>query len=174
MTPRRDDDALSWDGDDDPTLDVVAAPEPEPVVESEPAVKPAPAALPDGFQAVGPGSETVGRVAPDGTVTMPGDREPMGNAMLITLGVLGGVYLLFTIGWVLSGSRLEFFSVLADVSGIAYTVGFVLAVLAPALWFLTAFVLTRGRPSWTRIVWLVGGVILLLPWPFLMLGVVGR
>ncbi len=178
MTPGRDDDALSWDGDDDPTLDVGAAPEADAVVGPDSAspapVEPEPAALPDGFHAVGPGSETVGRIAPDGTVTMPDEQAPMGNAMLVALGVFGGVYLLFTLGWVLSAGRLEFFSILAEVPDVAFVVGIVLAAAAPALWFVTAFVVTRGRPAWIRILWLAAGAVLLLPWPFLMLGVIGQ
>jgi hypothetical protein len=63
----RDDDALRWDGDDDPTLDVggVRAAAEEPL------------ALPDGFTAVGKDSDKVGRIEADGTVVMPGEHAPM-------------------------------------------------------------------------------------------------
>ncbi len=138
MTPGRDDDALSWSGDDDPTLDVGTshgdAEEPE---------ADAPLALPDGFTPVGRGSDTVGRIDVDGTVTMPGERVPMSNAMLISLGLFGGVYLLYVIGWIIGGLRLGGTAVFL-VSAVAYQFGLWLAVLSPVFWFVAVYVLTRS------------------------------
>ena len=51
---------------------------------------------------------------------------------------------------------------------------FWLAVLAPALWFGTVFLLTRRSAGWVRVVWLVAGAILLVPWPFITVGAVGQ
>jgi hypothetical protein len=179
----RDDDALRWDGDDDPTLDVGA----EPGAVPEPAGAPAAtAALPEGWNAVGRGSETVDRdadadldVRPEAADT--GDtgesrvREPMGNAELIALGVLGGFSLLYAVGWLIGGLRLQ------DVPRLEYLVTDVmyqgalwLAVMAPLLWFVTVMVVARRGRSWVRFAWLVAGVVLLLPWPFVMIGAVGQ
>ena len=58
-------------------------------------------------------------------------------------------------------------------SPIGYQVALWLAVAAPALWFVTAYVLTRGSKSWVRIVWLIAGLVVLVPWPFIMVGAVG-
>ena len=48
-----------------------------------------------------------------------------------------------------------------------------LAALASVLWFGAAWVLTRGKATWIRIVALIAGVALLVPWPFVMFGTVG-
>lgn len=96
----------------------------------------------------------------------------MSSAMLLLLGVVGGIYLLYSIGWVAGGLRLQplasFF--VADAMFLPW---FVLAVAAPALWFLTTLVLTRGRASWIRVSLLLLGVVLLVPWPFVTVGVIG-
>lgn len=160
VTLPRDDDALSWGGDDDPTLDTGS---------DRDAVAPA---LPKGFDAVGRGSETVGRLRSDGSVSMPDEPAPMGNAMLITLGVFGGVYLLFAIGWLIGGLRLQS-AALFVVSPAAYIPTFILAVLAAPVWFVTVLVTTRTKPAWLRTVWLLAGAALLVPWPFAMVGALG-
>jgi hypothetical protein len=164
MARGTDDDALAWDGDDDPTLDVGPAVT-EPSREGK--------ALPEGYTAVGKGSDDVGRVHADGSVTMPGGRQPMGNATLITLGILGGVYLLYAIGWIVGGLRLQGRAEYL-VTDVMYQASFWLAVLAPLLWFGTVFLLTMRSQPWVRFVWLIAGVALLLPWPFVLIGAVGR
>jgi hypothetical protein len=169
-TPR-DEDALRWDGDDDPTLEVASPPDPELGADSGNAAEPT--ALPDGFTAVGRGSAKVGRVHADGTVTMPGDRKPMGNATLIGLGILGGIYLLYAIGWLIGGLRLQGRAEYL-VTDVMYQGSLWLAVIAPLLWFGTVFLLTLHSKSWVRFAWLIAGMALLLPWPFVMIGAVGR
>ncbi len=163
------DDALSWGGDEDPTLDVgsTRAAETAAVPRTEPA------ALPDGFNAVGKGADGVGRIHSDGTVTMPADRRPLGNSALITIGVVGGIYLLYTIGWVIGGLRLQGAAQYL-VLDVMFQGSLWLAILAPALWFGTVFLLTRTARTWVRFVWLIAGVVLLVPWPFIMTGAVGR
>lgn len=174
MARGSDDDALAWGGDDDPTLDVGSKPAvAEPAAAPQPVGEPEPAALPKGYTAVGKGSGEVGRVDPDGTVTMPGERAPMGNATLITLGILGGIYLLFAIGWIVGGLRLQGRAEYL-VTDVMYQGSFWLAVLSPLLWFGTVFLLTVGSKPWVRFAWLVAGVALLLPWPFVMIGAVGQ
>lgn len=170
VTTGRDDDALSWDGDDDPTLDLGADREPEGEVT---------AALPEGYTAVGRGSDTVAAApanASDGSLGTDGTtagRTPMGNGALVGLGVLGGVYALYAIGWLIGGLRLQGRAQYL-VFDVMYQGSLWLAVLAPPLWFATTFLLTRGRRAWVRFAWLAAGVVLLLPWPFVMIGAVGR
>lgn len=168
MSNGRDDDALSWGGDDDPTLEVSGR-----AAASDAVQAPEPLALPDGFTAVGRGSADVGRVEPDGTVTMPGSRAPLSSGLLVTLGITAGAYLLFTIGWIVGGLRLQGTARFL-VSEVGYGLSFWLAVAAPALWFATVLLLTRTAKSWVRIVWLIGGLALLIPWPFVMVGAVGQ
>lgn len=148
------DDALTWDGDEAST--------------------PKDPALPRGWNAVGKGSGEVGRVEDDGTVTPADetDRPGISNAMLLVLGVVGGVYLLYTIGWVVAGLRLRpLASFLVDDA--MFLPWFVLAIAAPALWFLASWVLTKGKAGWIRIAVLIAGVVLLIPWPFVTVGVIG-
>jgi hypothetical protein len=170
VTAGRDDDALTWEGDEDPTLDVGA---------NSPGESPTLAA---GWNAVGKGSEAVDAPAGEtgtGDAEVPGPaeaaagRQPMGNALLITIGVVGGIFLLYTIGWIIGGLRLEGTAQFL-VSPVAYRFGFWLAVAAPAVWFATVFLLTRGSRAWVRIVWLLAGIALLVPWPFIMTGTVGQ
>lgn len=158
MSNARDDEALSWAGDDDPTLDG-----------GTPASAPA---LPDGFTPLGRGSDDVGHIESDGTITPAGERGPLSNAVLVTLGVLGGVYALYVIGWIIGGLRLQDTANFL-VSPVGYTAAFWLAIAAPLLWFITAFVLTRSAKAWVRIAALVAGLALLIPWPFILVGAVG-
>lgn len=142
--------------------------------------------------ALGPGSDRVRRERADGDVSEegPGDGaressgplEPeagptparaSGNAALIALGVLGGVYLLYTIGWIVGGLRLQD-SAMFLVSPAAYVPALWLAVCAPAIWFGSVLVLARKAGAWVRWLWLALGVVLLLPWPFVMIGAVGQ
>lgn len=146
------DDALSWDGDEDLPSD-----------------KPA---LPDGWNAVGKDSDSVGRVAEDGTVVEPADPRSLSTPMLLLVGIVGGIYLLYTVGWVIGGLNLQG-SASFLIPAVMYQVAFWAAVLAPALWFAAVWLLTRRSPSWVRALGFLGGILLLIPWPFVMTGVVG-
>ncbi|WP_036283251.1 hypothetical protein [Microbacterium luticocti] len=183
-TPPDDDEALRWDGDDEarPTLpagwhakgrgaDLVET-------EGEPAAGELTSTAADttAFDATTSDTAAADTAATGQTeATASGEPAPAGNAALIALGMLGGVYLLFTIGWVVGGLRLQPVAVRGLlVSPAAYIPAFVLAVLAPALWFVVTLVLTRRRAAWARFVWLAAGVLLLVPWPFVMVGAVGQ
>ncbi|MFP3590163.1 hypothetical protein SCB29_42120, partial [Paraburkholderia sp. SIMBA_055] len=50
----------------------------------------------------------------------------------------------------------------------------ILAILAPAVWFLVSLLGTRGKQAWQRFLWIGIGVFVLIPWPFVMVGVVGQ
>lgn len=163
MSTGRDDDALSW-GEEDPTLETGAPP------------------LPAGFTAVGRGSEavsapaTAAAAAPLSPSTERNeDAAPAAssNTALVTLGVFAGIYLLLSAGWIIGGLRLEPYARFL-VAQVGYQVSLWLAVLAPAIWFVTTVLLTRGAKAWIRILLLLLGALLLLPWPFIMLGVVGQ
>lgn len=125
----------------------------------------------------------VDRVSYAGDMTSRSDDAPAGHdadeeasgvsaAMLLFLGIVGGVYLLYTVGWIVAGLRLRpLASFLVD--DVMFLPWFFLAIAAPALWFLAAWVLTRGRAAWVRVAVLIAGVVLLVPWPFVTVGVVG-
>lgn len=174
MTSGRDDDALSW-GDDDPTLDVGASD----------TARDATLGLPAGYRAVGKGSRgadaETSAVEADARALLPAAGEPdaepetpdqLSNATLVFLGIFGGVYLLYAVGWLIGGLRLQD-AALFVVTPAMFQPALVLAVLAPVVWFLTTLHLTRGRATWLRVVWLVAGALLLVPWPFIGVGAVG-
>ncbi|WP_424935510.1 MULTISPECIES: hypothetical protein [Bacteria] len=183
------DDALRWDGDE-PVTDAPATAADAPAKSADagdvPSAEEEPS-LPAGWTAVGRGSEKV-RVAEAGsadaldsgrpaveavTAAEVSDERPgLGNASLISLGVIGGVYLLYAIGWAVGGSNLRP-SAKFLVTDAMYLPWMWLVILAPFLWFVAVWVLTRGRATWIRIVGLVIGVVLLIPWPFVMTGVLG-
>ncbi|WP_394289022.1 hypothetical protein [Microbacterium sp.] len=164
--PHDDDEALRWEGDE-------AAP---------------PTALPSGWHAVGKGSDAVTDAAP-ATNRAPAapDREPetggaqaarsaedfptdapaLGNVALVSLGLLGGIYLLYTVGWVIGGLRmLDAGAFLVPPAAVVPAVW--LGIAAPALWLGGTLLLTRRSAGWVRLVWLIAGVFLLVPWPFVM------
>lgn len=180
---RRDDDALSW-GDDDPTLDTGAggSRRDDPADVHERATDVSAPALPEGYTAVGRGSEATvpattaradqGRdgaganaAASDSSV----DAPQLGNVALVAMGMVSAAYLLFAVGWLIAGLRLQAVTGL-PVPGptlAAMTIG---AALAPVIWLGTVILLTRRSRIWLRFVWLVAGLVLLVPWPFLATG----
>ena len=156
MTSNRDNDALSWGGDNDPTL-VPGSVEPElaegwsiphstePVEQSDPSARQGSAAEP----------ETADAAAPD----------VAGSAALVFMGILAGVYLLYTIGWFIGAGRVS--TPLSDpVATFMFSLGTWLAVAAPIVWFAASFWLTGDRPR-TRLTWLLIGVVVLAPLPLL-------
>jgi hypothetical protein len=93
-----------------------------------------------------------------------GSGPQVGSTELVLLGVFGGAYLLYTLGWILTALRVE--NTAADPVGqFMFALGLWLAVLAPALWFGVTFALTRGRVP-LRFAWLAIGAVVLLPVPF--------
>jgi len=183
------DDALRWEGDE-PVTDAPAkaADAPAKGTSADAGAGEAPS-LPAGWTAVGRGSEKVriadgaSAVIADGAAVTPSpsaassaedadERQGLGNVSLISLGVIGGIYLLYAVGWAVGGSNLRP-SASFLVTDAMYLPWMWLVILAPFLWFVAVWVLTRGRATWIRIVGLVVGVVLLIPWPFVMTGVLG-
>lgn len=182
MSTPRDDDALSWGGDDDPTLDVGEKHAPtrktgaEPRVEAEPLepLQPeAPAAAP---VARHPESTAAEPAVAEATRPETGDdvdpdaehAAPLGNVGLVGIGMVAATFLLFAIGWLLAGFRLNGLGLpIPSVTVIALTIG---AALAPLVWFVAVLALTRNRRTWQRFLLLIVGIVLLVPWPFLSLG----
>ncbi|MGO1838089.1 MAG: hypothetical protein ACTH0E_01095 [Candidatus Microbacterium stercoravium] len=108
-----------------------------------------------------------------------GEDEPpagAGNVALVAYGVIGGIYALWTVGWVLGAMRLRarIEGATGAVADFMFLGSMVLAVAAPVVWFLVAIVGTRGKRPWQRFLWLGLGVLLLVPWPFVMVGVLGQ
>ena len=212
-----DDDALSWAGDDDPTLDVgerrvdeVAEPVQPVETTDRRSVAGDPSATSIDTEAARPASDdprasgvSVGdvdevsarEVAParsdtaharadadvdttGGVVTgsatgaatgSPADapREQMSSVALIAVSVLGGIFLLYTIGWFVSVQRIGT-GASDGLRTLMFTVGQVLAVAAAPLWFAASFFATRGRQARWFVLALIVGAFVLIPWPFVI------
>ena len=146
--PSLDDDALSWDGDES----LVAPPK-----------------LNRGWTAVGKGSETVEVIRePVDGVAVAEQPAPVGlsNAALIGLGIIGGIFVLYTVGWIIGGLRLQPDGEQLAAGTVQYAIAAWVAAAAPAIWFAAVMYLTRASKTWVRFVWLAAGAVLLVPWPF--------
>lgn len=182
-TPR-DDDALSWGGDDDPTLDVGDKREPGRTDVGDPAggrdeslasrgpepLQPAPEPLQPRVEVASPAARHPEPAQPsEGERTDAGHSAPLGNVGLVGIGMVAATFLLFAVGWLLAGIQLNGLGLpIPSVTVIALTVG---AALAPVVWFVAVLALTRGWRTWQRFLLLILGIVLLVPWPFLSLGV---
>jgi len=137
MSADRDEDALAWAGDDDPSLAAEAQ---------------------------------ASRLTVDSDAeTAPVSRQTPG-VLLVTYGVLGGIYLIYTFGWLLSLQRfIDIRSVSPDpLTEIMFQFGAFLVLASPAVWFGAIFLLTRGQKPLSRLAWLLVGLIAVLPWPFIL------
>ncbi|KQM15489.1 hypothetical protein ASF83_05845 [Plantibacter sp. Leaf171] len=186
MTEQRDDDALSWAGDDDPTLDPSASGErsrggapssealetPAPAARLDKSVPSAPvtsASVPATPEEAEQQSEPDEVAAADRVPTGPAvaEREQMSSVMLVTLGIFGGVFLLYSVGWLISAFRPDAAPPSDAVGRFMFDLGQGLAVAAGPVWMAATLWLTRGGRPLVRIAMLLLGVLLILPWPFL-------
>lgn len=95
------------------------------------------------------------------------EKPAIPGMLLITYGVLAGVYLIYTIGWIITIMRSGAASSVLLVELMAQ-LGEFLAIASPALWFATVLLLTRARKPIVRLLLLVLGLIVVLPWPFVL------
>jgi len=172
MTRDPDDDALRWEGDDDPTL----APgwktvgKPVPLDGASDATDAAASAAVEGE--VGASDEagaerTTASTSPTDDVEAEAAAQPS-SAELVLIGMLGGVYLVYAVGWLFWATSPA--PQLADpVAQFMLGLGRWIAVLAPALWFGAVLWLAAGRRR-ARLIWLLTGAVLLVPVPFLLRG----
>ncbi|PVE77714.1 DNA polymerase III subunit gamma/tau [Microbacterium testaceum] len=189
MSTPRDDDALSWGGDDDPTLDVGEKRAPgradEPAVPGRTAepVQPEPLQpdTPEPLQPVATSAAAPAERHPEPST--PAERDepgtesdadaahsaPLGNVGLVGIGMVAATFVLFAVGWLIAGLQLRGLGLpIPDVTLVSLTIA---AALAPMVWFVAVLALTRSWRTWQRFLLLILGIVLLVPWPFLSLGV---
>jgi hypothetical protein len=142
-----DDEALRWAGGRDPSHYETPEPKPQKVTK-----RPAKVVEAEGAE---PEDEVDDDDLPPAT----------SGAVLVSLGILGGVYLLYTVGWFVSWQRFLYTSS-DELELIAFHIQQVLAILAPPLWFVFTLLLTRDRKPIVRLLWLLAGALALIPWPF--------
>ncbi|MEX1078750.1 MAG: hypothetical protein WED09_06540 [Homoserinimonas sp.] len=95
------------------------------------------------------------------------DAPATSSALLIVYGIFGGAYLLYSIGWIIAVQRDSYVqaSLLAE---IMYQFGEFLAIASPAVWLGAVLLLTREGRVLTRILWLLVGLVVVAPWPFIL------
>jgi hypothetical protein len=85
------------------------------------------------------------------------------SGMLVLYGVFGGIYLLFTVAWLITALRTTI-ATGTPLDDIMTRASSILAVVAAPAWFIASIALAAGRPSWLRVVALIVGIVVLLPW----------
>ncbi|WP_427871076.1 hypothetical protein [Leucobacter luti] len=122
--------------------------------------------VPDPDPGLDPDPETAADDAP------ADERTQLSNMALVMLGVLGGLYLLYS--WVWLSWAQYYASVNQEVAATSGSLGSVLqqtvfwaAPLAPVLWFLAVLVLHRRAGTGKMALWLVIGAVVLFPLPVL-------
>jgi len=134
-------------------------------------------ALPTEFvPADGPGESGESR-HPQRPVNSPAAaRGQFSNGAMVLLGVLGGLYLVYTWIW-FTWAKFYVDMVGASLSLTSGSFGAVLqliiywaAVFAPALWFISVMLLNRGARLWRLALWLLVGAVVLAPLPYFMWG----
>lgn len=149
MNGDRDDEALRWEGDTEPAYLPVAPAR-------------AAATASESFGLTPTQSEsTRSTVAKAGT----------GSFLLVSYGIIAGAYLIYTIGWIAPIVTHERPSNPDLLGEFMVRLAQVLAIGAPAIWYGATLLLTRGRRPIVRLLCLLGGLVVLLPWPYLLLGV---
>lgn len=103
----------------------------------------------------------------------PAGPQQMSNGALVLMGVIGGIYLLYTYVWMTwaqyyAGVNTAVAANSGVIGGVLQQIVFWAAPVAPALWFLSAVLLNRGRSTRRLAVALIAGAILLVPLPMLM------
>lgn len=107
----------------------------------------------------------------DGVVT----SSQVSNLTLVILGVIGGIYLLYSVGWFLIA---QYFSAVNNITasssgligGVLQQMVFWSAALAAPLWFLSSLLHARGKKPLFMSAYLLLGLVILMPWPLFIAG----
>lgn len=91
------------------------------------------------------------------------------STMLVVYAIFGGAYLLYVVGWILAVQR-DTITLPTLLAEIMYQFGEFLAIASPALWIGAVLLLTSGRKLIIRLLWLVLGLLVVAPWPFILGG----
>ena len=172
VDPPRDDadleseEALSWDGERDASH--VAGPVPvraKPVRQKKLRAGALTGSATDGGASTG--SATDGRASTGSATDGSATDGPTSSFLLVTYGIVAGVYGLYTVGWITTVLRGG--GTMSTILGeVMFQFGEFLAIASAPLWFASAFYLTRGSRPVVRLAWLIAGLVLLVPIPFVL------
>lgn len=117
----------------------------------------------DPSHVAGPSRASAGRSAPSSAAAA--EPRAASSAVLVGYGIIAGIFLLYCIGWFVAVQR-DDFAQPGFFAEIMFQLGEFLAVASPLIWLGAVFALVT-RPA-ARLVWLGVGVLVLVPWPFVM------
>lgn len=95
-------------------------------------------------------------------------RREISSGTLVLFGLLGGLYLLFTFVWFSwANAAAQANAAVAESSawGVLQQLIFWVAPFAPAFWFVSVLVLCRGARVRRMVLWMLLGLVLLVPMP---------
>jgi hypothetical protein len=95
--------------------------------------------------------------------------KPANPLLVVAYGIIGGIYVLYSVAWLIAVTA-DPFSRDTLFAEIMAQFGEFLAIAAPLVWLAVTVLLTRNRSALLRLGWLVGGLILLFPLPYLLGG----
>lgn len=102
--------------------------------------------------------------------TPPDEASPASgrsSALLVVYGIFAGIFLLYVVGWVIAVQSVSIVD--AGILGqVLDRIAQFLAFLSPVLWFFGVLMLVPAAKARVRILWLVLGVLMLAPWPFIL------
>jgi hypothetical protein len=123
----------------------------------------------------GPGSDAtyvegpaVKRAVAPPLAAEPATEAPVTSSLLlVTYGIVAGAFALYTVGWFTTVQRASVLMV-DPLAQFMYELGEALAVAAPPVWFGVVYVLTRDSRPLVRLLWLLLGLVLLVPVPLVL------
>jgi hypothetical protein len=99
-----------------------------------------------------------------------GERAQLPSWALVVFGLFAGVYLLFSVAWLIIALNPPV--AISDPVGSFMWVGSLwLATLGGVIWFLGTLALGASRSVAWRLLMLLVGAVILIPWPYLSLAV---
>jgi hypothetical protein len=154
-----DEEALTWAGEED----------------ARPAAAPAQTKAAKPAKAGNPAKTVTTASASDGAPEMvevidEPAKPQISSLLLVTFGVLAGAHLIYTLGWVVSiqGYSATHTTSPDPLTAIMFGVTEFLAIASPIIWFGAVLALTRGRKAIIRLLWLLLGLVVVIPWPFVL------
>lgn len=107
-------------------------------------------------------------VPPARTVLVESAAAPTTPGILIvTYGIIAGAYILLTAGWIFTVAR-STTTLPSLLPEIMFQFGEFLAIASPTLWFATTIALTGHRRPIARLGLLLLGLVVVVPWPFVL------
>lgn len=165
MNADRREEALDWGDPDDPSWVDPGAD--EPAAERGDAALGTDDELAEGDAAADARSASSAPVATAASAPVRTADDRRRTAITAATGLLAGVYLVYSVGWILSIGTLQLTGATLLIE-VLYQFGEFLAIIASALWFGAVMALTRGGRPAVRLGWLALGALVLVPWPLII------